>query len=1135
MQGNGKSRPASVAMALLGGATILRRDGQSVSLNPTTLAFLALLTLRGPQRRSWLANLLFPDKRDEVALNAFRKRVADTRDQVGDDLLLGDKTALWLAPTVQHDLVDPLMALQSDPAASGGDLLAGLGFPKHPELSEVIEGERRRWRARFLDALARHARDAAADGRVHLAITYATRLVNEQPLSDHAVRLLMAQLERNGEPAAAFDQFEAFKARLHHQLGIAPENETVAQALRLSAHRESSGAAALDLPEPLRRPLAMVGHAALFERIRQRVDRGLPTLITGPTGIGKTRMFEELVAAVRPPVAVQLRADDSLAGLALLSQLARRIQACTQAADRAGPKPEPTSEVGTTLRWLASARTAEAPAGAMTADRMGALVRSLLRHARLSGVDLIAIDNLQFADPESLELLTPMLTSAIRDGAPDMPNWLLTCRDPFPPALEPWLDRPINLQEPGELVIEIPELSADAVEALLQSMALPTLRADLWAPALHAHCGGEPMALLRVLRMLHSSGRLASAAPPAALPVPQDYGGSVRRLLERIDDASRKLAFIGAIAGSDFDQRLASKVMKGDDAALLIPWHRLERLAIFRGAGFNHELVRQAVLAAVPEVLVPGVHRQVAQALAESNASFERRARHWLAAGEHLLAAGDTERAAMGLIRAGLNISAGKRLQDASALYEAAGQTHQALECRVTASETARYGTSAEQSAAELHRLLQSPLDVKQRIRTLCALAERHLDEQEVQALPHAAEAVRQAKESGDRALLAKARVREAAARGMMGETDTALAILSSTLTEIDALDPQEQTDLRFQYAKTLATCGRRTESIDLTLRLLDEATKAGDSYHASDYANAAAVQCGYVNRLRQARDLTDRSLALSRQAGVEASHMLADEMNLVSYSLDLAHLTHALELGSRVLADMRRVRSGWTAQCEVILASVYRLLGQADRALEVLPEAPADAPTWQRAFRRHARAKAEFGGGPACRAALEHGLRDLDSGGVVLGPDIRLRLELELSRYLEPEIALREAVRCRQAAMDLQHPSLARHAAMCEVEAALAAGQAGVAGEAADRLAAEIVDGQWETYSMYLPELWGMLIRAWDADGLHSKAEALNAEAVAWIQQRSSEHVPAGYRQSFLESNRFNAFLLERAARKWP
>jgi DNA-binding SARP family transcriptional activator/tetratricopeptide (TPR) repeat protein len=1132
MQGNGNSRPASVAMALLGSARIFRPDGQSASLNPTTLAFLALLALRGPQRRAWLASLLFPEKRDEVALNAFRKRVADTRDQVGDNLLLGDKTALWLAPTVQHDLVDPLIALQADPAACGGDLLAGLGFPKHPELSEVIEGERRRWRARFLDALVRHARDAAADGRVHLAITYATRLVNEQPLSDHAVRLLMAQLERNGEPAAAFDQFEAFKARLHHQLGIAPENQTVALALRLSAHGESAGASAPDLPAPLRRPLAMVGHAGLFERIRQRVERGLPTLVTGPTGIGKTRMFEELVAVVRPPVAVQLRADDSLAGLELLSQLARRIQACTQSAARAGPKPEPTSEAETTLRWLASARTTEAPAGAMSADRMGAQVRSLLRHARLSGVDLIAIDNLQFADPESLELLAPVLAGAVRDGTADLPNWLLTCREPFPPAIEPWLDRPVDPQQPGDLVAEIPELSADAVQALLRSMALPTMRDDLWAPALHAHCGGEPMALLRVLRMLHASGRLASAAPPAVLPVPQDYGGSVRRLLERIDDASRKLAFVGAIAGSDFDPRLASRVMKGDDAALLVPWHRLERLAIFRGAGFNHELVRQAVLAATPALLVPGVHRQVAQALTELNAAFERRARHWLAAGEPLLAAGDTERAALELMRAGLNISAGRRLQDASALYEAAGQPGQALECRVTAAETSRYGTSAEQSAAELHRLLQSPLDTKQRIRTLCALVDRYLDEQEVQALPHTTEAVRLAQESGDRALLAKARVREAAARRMMGETDAPLAILSSALAEIDALDPQEQTELRFQYAKTLATCGRRTESIDLTLRLLDEATKAGDSYHASDYANAAAVQCGYVNRLQQAMDLTDRSLALSRQAGVEPSHMLADEMNLVSYSIDLAHFKHALELGTRVLADMRRASSGWAAQCEVILASVYRLLGQADRALEVLPEAPADAPTWQRAFRRHARAKAEFGGGPACRVALEQGLRDLDAGGVVLGPDVRLRLELELSRYWEPEAALREAVRCRQAAMDLQHPPLARHAAMCEVEAALAAGQAGSAAAAADRLAAGIVDGQWDTFSMYLPELWGALVRAWDAAGQPDKADALAAHAATWIHGRAAEHVPAGYRQSFLEQNRFNQWLLERVAR---
>jgi DNA-binding SARP family transcriptional activator len=1132
MQDIDSRRTAGVSLTFLGAAVVKRPDGTPVGMSASTLAALALLALRGPQRRAWLASMLFPQQREGVALNAFRKRVADTRTRIGHDLLLGDKAALWLSPCVRHDLAEPMAALGSDPGASTGDLLAGLELPEHPELSEVIEDERRRWRTRLHDALLKHTLDAAAACHTRLAIRYATRLVSEQPLSDQAVRLLMEQLQRNGEPAAAFDQFEAFKARLHHQLGIAPENETVVLALQLSAHGQGPDASACDLPEPLRRPLVMVGHDALFKRTRQRLEQGLPVLVTGPTGIGKTRLFEELVAALEPPVVVQLRADDSAAGLELLSQLARRVQAWTTSPRCAPAGRQSTAEIGATLRWLARSRAAEAPAGVMTADRMTALVRGLLQQARRAGIGLIAIDNLQFADPESLELLAPVLAGAVRGGGADLPNWMLTCREPYPSALDPWLDRPIDPQEPGELVAEVPALSAAALQTLLHTMALPTLRADLWAPALHAHCGGEPMALLRVLRMLHGSGRLASVAPPAVLPVPQDYGGAVRRLLDRMDDASRKLAFVGAIAGSDFDAALASNVMKGDDAALLVPWHRLERLAIFRGAGFNHELVRQAVLAAVPEVLVPGVHRQVAQALTDMGAAFDRRARHWLAAGETLLAANDTERAAHDLLLAGLHIGAGKRLIEACALFEAAGRTQQALECRVAAAEASRYGATAEQATERLHRLLRSPLEPKQRVRTLCVLVDRHLDEQDAQALPFAAEAVQLALQCGDRALLARARCREAAARRALGEIEASLAILTAAMTEINALEAPEQAEVRFQYAKTLATHGRRDEAIALTLRLLDEAVSAGDAYHASDYANAAAVHCGHLNRLQQARDLTERALALSREAGVEPSHLLVDEMNLASYSVDMAHLSRALEIGSRVLADMRRVRSGWLTQCEIVVASTYKLLGRADRALQVLPEAPADAPTWQRAFRRHARARIEFGGGHACRDALEAGLQELHAGGVVLGPDVRLRLELELSRYLEPEVALREAARCRQLAVELQFPPAARHASMCEVEAALAAGQPAFAAAGADRLVADIADGPWDTYSMYLPELWGVLVRAWDAAGQADKADALAVHAAAWIHARAAEHVPAGYRESFLEGNRFNLLLLKRAER---
>jgi hypothetical protein len=209
----------------------------------------------------------------------------------------------------------------------------------------------------------------------------------------------------------------------------------------------------------------------------------------------------------------------------------------------------------------------------------------------------------------------------------------------------------------------------------------------------------------------------------------------------------------------------------------------------------------------------------------------------------------------------------------------------------------------------------------------------------------------------------------------------------------------------------------------------------------------------------------------------------------------------------------------------------VYRLLGQPALALDVLTQVPADAPTWQRAFRRHARALAEFGPGPACRAALEQGMQDLNDGGVVLGPDIRLRLTLELARYSEPALALQGAIDGRRAAQQIQHEPLVRMAGMYEVEASLALGLAAQAAALADRMVDEI-GGQWDTFSMYLPELWGVLVRAWDAAGQHDKADALNTEALTWIELRASEYVPSMYRRSFLDNNRFNVFLLKRAAR---
>ena len=121
---------------------------------------------------------------------------------------------------------------------------------------------------------------------------------------------------------------------------------------------------------------------------------------------------------------------------------------------------------------------------------------------------------------------------------------------------------------------------------------------------------------------------------------------SASHRLTRADPMAQQMAFLAALCGGDFTAALMCRLMHCNATALLAPWHRLEDLHIFGTQGFAHDLIRQAVLAAVPRALVPLLHRDVAEALQQLGADAQRLAGHWEAAGDAARAAEQYEQAA---------------------------------------------------------------------------------------------------------------------------------------------------------------------------------------------------------------------------------------------------------------------------------------------------------------------------------------------------------------------------------------------------------------------------------------------------------------------------------------------------------
>lgn len=1115
---------AGLRLQFLQMPALLRADGSSQVLPPKDAALLALLALRGPQPRAALVALLWPEKQAHTAHNNLRQRLFRLRRVMACELVRDEAAATLALPAdLAHDLADPYAALQHDPQGLTGALLGAHGFDDQAELAAWLADARAHWRERLSEALIRLATEREAAGRLAEALSYAHRLVLEQPLLEHGVRLLMRLHYRRGDRGAALAVYERAVLTLHQQLGESPSDETIALAQTIGEAAGSTLALPPVRPVPLtlRHPPRLIGREALLPIAERRWQRGGVLLLTGPAGIGKTRLFDELVARWQVRLVCRVLPDDGRADLKLLGRLA------------AGLLPWPGvvwGELAPALRWLADPHGRPLPAGGISGARLLVLLREALALARAQGLQALALDDLHFADADSLALLVQLLPGEASDSSESSDHglrWLLTCRDrELPPVLQQWL---ATREDDAAAELPLPPLDAAQLSALLASMALPGLAPEAWSAALFAHCGGHPLSLLQVLRELHDADVLARPQPPAELPVPRDVMRRVARWLDDGDVRAQQLAFVAALCGGDFTPDLARRLLGASAAELLRPWRQLEALNVFRGEGFSHELMRQAVLDAVPAALAPALHRDIALALDAIGAAPARRALHWEAAGDRAQAAAACVQAAEASLSAGLQTKALALFRHAAGLYEQQGQQGPAFHCRWRAGRLLLLCASAAEALDAALRLRASATTLREQALAHGLLAQARTEQHEQTALDDARAAVALAQGLDEPALRARARLCEASALQMLGRLDEALALLTDLRDADFAAD--ERHGVADARVVVLAALGRRSESLALCREALQQALGAGELARAADQAGNCAIQLSYLCRSDEALHHAEQAVTLARRSGAERGSVLIDEMALAGLQMDAGRYAEALDLSERVVRELRAgAYLGWSLNAENTQANLFMQLGRLDLAGQLLGEPPAEAPTWARAMRCAAQARLAQARGQPPLPGLDRALALLAEGGALLSPYVSERLALERGRWRVPAEALAQARRTRHWALAHEHTALARLAALVEIDALLALGQG--ASACADALADEFA-GRWQAFGFALPELWWTLCRAWDAGGQQGRADALAAPAAGWLRRCADQQMPALFRPSFLAQNPVNRALLARAAER--
>ena len=281
-------------------------------------ALLALLVLRANEllESDRLVEELWGESPPPTAHKMLHNQVSGLRQVLGRNGRLethGSAYRLNVAPGERDvDRFEELVArgraeMQSDPERAAEDLRQALGLWRGPALAdlafesfaqtEIARLEERRWAAfeARVDAelaLGRHA-DLVAELEAAVA---------EQPLRERLHGQLMLALYRCGRQAEALEAYRRARATLVEEIGVEPHAELRALQESILAQDPALDAppARTDLPAGLDggSPVLAGRDRELAELVALVADacdgRGGLAFVSGPRGIGKTRLAQEL-------------------------------------------------------------------------------------------------------------------------------------------------------------------------------------------------------------------------------------------------------------------------------------------------------------------------------------------------------------------------------------------------------------------------------------------------------------------------------------------------------------------------------------------------------------------------------------------------------------------------------------------------------------------------------------------------------------------------------------------------------------------------------------------------------------------------------------------------------------------------
>lgn len=1094
-------RPAPLTLHLHGSACVVKADGHSLALRGRAAALVALVALEPGISRERAALMLWPDS--SKPRQTLRQQLLRFRQALGLPLLDGDPDLVLAA------------GVQLQPGSPGNELLAD-ETPTDDAWGQWL-AQRRSDQAQLQRQPLQQALAAAeAEGDLDQALQHAQALLalDGQTEAHHAALMRVHFLR--GESAAGLAAFRQLERMLRQHFAVSPSASTqaLASALRQGGAQPEPALPATilarQLPVTLKRPPVMAGRLLERAAVAAAWAEGHAVLVEGEAGMGKSRLLSECLAAcLTEQPAAQLQAagrpGDNGAPYSSLARLLKPLLQGTGAGLSPGAR-QALLRIGGAHEGLQATFAGALPAGAMQAA-----VAELLAQAP---VQTVVLDDLHFADAATLELVSGLVAS-------DLPcRWLFAQRPAETPAAATALRHALTELQRLSVVVLTP-LDRQAATELVDTLAVPGLQGQAMAAQLVQHSGGNPLFMLETLKQGLQDGSLARGV----LPRPKSVGALIEQRLQRLSEPALTLARVAAIAGVDFSIELAESAIGQSAVQLSSAWQELQDAQVLRDEALAHDLVADATLRGVPQVVARRVHAQCAKWLAQRSAEPARVARHWQLGGM-------PAEAGHAFVAAALRAEQAARLLEEAAFYEQAAQAFadadlhderfKALLGRVRSLNEAQFDDLAMQAC---HALATEARTESQLLRAHSERCGLLTERGEPQAAIEAGQAAMTlARRLSDHEWQVRTACHMSTALSRLGRSEEAVALLAPLRPW---LDTQGDNALRMlwhgDWGAALGNCGRLGEAV----AAFDIALSAARSLGLRDAEGRLQLNCSVT--LRQSGQL-DRALTLSRQGQALSAAQVQDAAELPIDALVMARDEAETGCYGTALATLEKVlpvfehrgTAFWVQACRMVLVRLWLDLGQYARAMPLLQGEAADLPAWLRADRRLlqlelARALDQPEPAGALQTALELAVTDPQRGLALRVRALRSQPCKQVA-LLAPELVKALAGTERRGVALALNVHLAR--------AAMHAGHPQEAAAAA-RAAAALFEAGCAPDSMYLPEAHLVLWHALSAVGAHAEAAVVQRAATDWICGRALPQVPAPFIDSFLHRNPVNRELL--------